>query len=108
METGIFVAPATRGHMAWVLPTVGVGLLYALLRGGAQPRKFRQAHDKSSRAVRESSPALARIPCTGPTFRCRVRDETLVDLGVRLEDKADGSSVWKPEDPAVLRQASRR
>ncbi|KAK9817180.1 hypothetical protein WJX72_010713 [[Myrmecia] bisecta] len=33
----------------------------------------------------------------------RVRDETLVDLGIKLEDKADGSSVWKPEDPAVLR-----
>ncbi len=36
----------------------------------------------------------------------RVRDGALVDLGVRLEDKPDGSSVWKPEDPAVLRQAS--
>ncbi|PRW33977.1 Cysteinyl-tRNA synthetase isoform C [Chlorella sorokiniana] len=34
----------------------------------------------------------------------RVRDDTLVDLGIRLEDKPDGSSVWKPEDPAVLRQ----
>ena len=34
---------------------------------------------------------------------CRVRDDTLVELGVRLEDKPDGSSVWKPEDPAVLR-----
>lgn len=27
-----------------------------------------------------------------------------MDLGIRLEDKPDGSSVWKPEDPAVLRQ----
>ncbi|KAI3425944.1 hypothetical protein D9Q98_007914 [Chlorella vulgaris] len=33
----------------------------------------------------------------------RVRDDTLVELGIRLEDKPDGSSVWKPEDPAVLR-----
>eukprot|EP00887_Chlorella_sp_A99_P008002 scaffold12.g8002.t1 len=33
----------------------------------------------------------------------RVRDETMVDLGVRLEDQADGSSVWKADDPAVLR-----
>jgi hypothetical protein len=33
----------------------------------------------------------------------RVRDDTLVALGVRLEDKPDGSSVWKLEDPAVLR-----
>ena len=27
----------------------------------------------------------------------------MVALGIRLEDQADGSSVWKPEDPAVLR-----
>lgn len=39
-----------------------------------------------------------------PNCNCRVRDDTLVDLGIRLEDKPDGSSVWKPEDPAVLRQ----
>lgn len=32
----------------------------------------------------------------------RLRDETLVDLGIRLEDKADGS-VWKRDDPATLR-----
>lgn len=32
-----------------------------------------------------------------------MRDDTLVELGIRLEDKPDGSSVWKPEDPAVLR-----
>ena len=31
-----------------------------------------------------------------------VRDGAMVELGVRLEDKADGSSVWKLEDPAVL------
>ena len=37
-------------------------------------------------------------------YRChRVRDGALVELGVRLEDRPDGSSVWKPEDPAVLR-----
>lgn len=33
----------------------------------------------------------------------RVRDETLVDLGVRLEDRPDGKAVWKLDDPAVLR-----
>lgn len=33
----------------------------------------------------------------------RLRDEALVELGVRLEDKPDGSSVWKADDPAVLR-----
>lgn len=32
----------------------------------------------------------------------RLRDETLVDLGIRLEDKANGS-VWKLDDPAALR-----
>lgn len=33
----------------------------------------------------------------------RARDETMIDLGVRLEDLPDGSSVWKPDDPALLR-----
>lgn len=32
-----------------------------------------------------------------------VRDGVMVDLGIRLEDKSDGGSVWKTEDPAVLR-----
>ena len=32
-----------------------------------------------------------------------MRDDTLVELGIRLEDRPDGSSVWKPEEPAVLR-----
>ncbi|KAG1654827.1 hypothetical protein FOA52_009108 [Chlamydomonas sp. UWO 241] len=33
----------------------------------------------------------------------RVRDTTLVDMGVRLEDKADGHAVWKLDDPAVMK-----
>lgn len=33
-----------------------------------------------------------------------VRDGAMVDLGVRLEDGADGGSVWKADDPAVLRE----
>jgi len=33
-----------------------------------------------------------------------LRDETLVDLGIRLEDRANAKAVWKPDDPAVLRQ----
>lgn len=37
----------------------------------------------------------------------KVRDEAMVELGVRLEDRPDGSSIWKPEDPSVLR-AERR
>ena len=32
-----------------------------------------------------------------------VRDHAMVDLGIRLEDKADGGSVWKGEDPGVLK-----
>lgn len=35
-----------------------------------------------------------------------VRDETLVDAGVRLEDKPDGSSVWKLDDPDVMKAES--
>ncbi|EER10473.1 cysteinyl-tRNA synthetase, putative, partial [Perkinsus marinus ATCC 50983] len=33
-----------------------------------------------------------------------LRDETMVDLGVRLEDKPDGSSVWSLEDPIALKR----
>lgn len=33
----------------------------------------------------------------------RIRDETMLELGVRLEDRGD-ESVWKLEDPAVLRR----
>lgn len=33
----------------------------------------------------------------------RVRDSTLVDLGVRLEDRPDGKSIWKLDDPNVLK-----
>ncbi len=32
-----------------------------------------------------------------------MRDETLVDLGVRLEDKG-GKSTWKLDDPEVLQR----
>ncbi len=32
-----------------------------------------------------------------------VRDEAMINLGIRLEDLADGGSIWKTEDPAVLR-----
>ncbi|KAL4548554.1 hypothetical protein Ndes2526B_g01118 [Nannochloris sp. 'desiccata'] len=32
-----------------------------------------------------------------------VRDNAMINLGIRLEDQADGGSVWKTEDPAVLR-----
>lgn len=40
-----------------------------------------------------------------------VRDDAMVELGVRLEDLSDGGSVWKVDDPAVLleeREAKRR
>lgn len=33
----------------------------------------------------------------------QVRDETLVALGVRLEDRPDGKAVWKLDDPEVMR-----
>jgi len=32
-----------------------------------------------------------------------VRDVALVNLGIRLEDRASGKAVWKAEDPEVLR-----
>ncbi len=31
----------------------------------------------------------------------RLRDETLIDLGVRVEDRADGA-LWKLDEPEVL------
>lgn len=39
-------------------------------------------------------------------YFCRIRDETMLDLGVRLEDRGD-ESIWKLEDPDVLRQEQR-
>lgn len=33
-----------------------------------------------------------------------LRDDSLVEIGVRLEDKPDGTSVWKLDDPATLRK----
>jgi cysteinyl-tRNA synthetase len=32
-----------------------------------------------------------------------VRDDVMVNLGVRLEDLPDGTSIWKKDDPAVLK-----
>mmetsp|Transcript_16066 Transcript_16066/g.18182 ORF Transcript_16066/g.18182 Transcript_16066/m.18182 type:complete len:786 (+) Transcript_16066:139-2496(+) len=32
-----------------------------------------------------------------------VRDKALVDIGVRLEDRVDQASIWKLDDPAVLK-----
>ncbi|GAQ85783.1 Cysteinyl-tRNA synthetase [Klebsormidium nitens] len=34
----------------------------------------------------------------------QVRDETMVDLGVRLEDRVDAPSVWKLDDPETMRK----
>lgn len=34
-----------------------------------------------------------------------VRDDVLVDLGVRVEDRTDAASLWKMDDPATLRCA---
>lgn len=42
-----------------------------------------------------------------PTFigACdRVRDERLIEVGIRLEDKPNGPTSWKYDDPAVLLQ----
>ncbi len=38
------------------------------------------------------------------TVCCRVRNEDLVNLGVRLEDRTDGPSAIKFDDPEVLRE----
>ena len=57
-------------------------------------------------AFRDSMRAAARRGAPPNEFlsACdEVRDGIMVDLGIRLEDKSDGGSVWKTEDPAVLR-----
>ena len=36
----------------------------------------------------------------------RLRDETMIDLGVRVEDRAEGA-MWKLDDPTVLRRELR-
>lgn len=47
-------------------------------------------------------------PSDGHLVRfCRIRDTTMADLGIRMEDRPDGSSVWMAEDPEEL-QAERR
>lgn len=33
----------------------------------------------------------------------RIRDDTLVDLGIKIEDRKDGSSAWVAEDPETLK-----
>ncbi|GBG86559.1 hypothetical protein CBR_g41622 [Chara braunii] len=38
----------------------------------------------------------------------RVRDESLIDIGVKLEDKPGGQSVWKLDDPSVLKKERER
>lgn len=38
---------------------------------------------------------------------CRMRDSVMVDLGIRMEDKADGSSAWMADDAETLRQERR-
>ena len=48
------------------------------------------------------SPFAGTQQLTSP-IECRIRDETMLELGVRLEDRGD-ESVWKLEDPAVLRR----
>ena len=40
--------------------------------------------------------------CLIPVHLCRVRDEDMVRLGVRMVDRPDGSSSWAPEDPEAL------
>lgn len=57
-------------------------------------------------AFRDGVRAAARASAPHKEFLCAcdgVRDGAMVDLGIRLEDKADGGSVWKTDDPAVLR-----
>lgn len=36
-----------------------------------------------------------------------MRDEDLINLGVRLEDRPGAPSVWKRDDPEVLQQELR-
>lgn len=36
-----------------------------------------------------------------------MRDSVMVDLGIRMEDKADGSSAWMADDPETLREERR-
>lgn len=53
--------------------------------------------------------SLLIIPHSNPLHRAlltacdQVRDVTLVNLGVRLEDRPDGKAIWKLEDPSVLK-----
>lgn len=54
--------------------------------------------DDMRRLARAAAPHKDLLACCDA-----VRDGTMADLGVRLEDLPEGGSVWKKEDPAVLR-----
>lgn len=56
---------------------------------------------------RDEIRSLAKSGATaGDYLKCcdRFRDERMVDIGVRLEDTPAGRSVWKLDDPEVLRK----
>jgi cysteinyl-tRNA synthetase len=73
--------------------------------GGAADGRAAGALDALA-AFRDEVRALARAgapPAALLAASDALRDGPMVALGVRLEDLPDGSSVWKPDDPAALR-----
>lgn len=78
--------------------------------GGAGDDARLSAYLTAFSSFRDEMRALARGGADKVTLltACdRLRDEVMVELGVRLEDKPDGKSVWKLESPEVLRKEVR-
>jgi cysteinyl-tRNA synthetase len=83
-----------------------IGFPAATSSGSGDVESVLAPHLNAMVAFRDQIRALAReqkLP--GFLELCdSVRDDVLVDLGVRLEDRPDGPSLWKLDDPATLRR----
>ncbi|KXZ56656.1 hypothetical protein GPECTOR_1g591 [Gonium pectorale] len=95
-ELGVKLEAGTDGRTTWQLADSAArlsstpsGYLDALVAFSDQVRAM-------AGAAAEAREVLAACD--------RVRDSTLVDLGVRLEDRPEGKAVWKLDDPAAMRE----
>lgn len=75
------------------------------MTGGAEQRlvKVVDALVEFRDAVRDTAREAKVLPSFLPACD-RMRDERLIDVGIRLEDTPNGPTTWKYDDPAALRR----